>query len=712
MTTYIGTATSRVDGRAKVTGAAKYAAEFNTSGLAHGSVVTSTIAKGRIARIDASEALSVAGVIDVLTHQNRPPMASVDSAYKDDLAPEGAPFRPLYNDRIWFSGQPIALVVAEEPEIARFAVSLVRVQYDKGAHVTDLHGQRDAATPVKAPTNPFEALFTPPKSRGAPVQALAAAEVRHSAEYHVPIEHHNPMELYASTVIFEPDGKLTIYDKTQGVQNVQRYVCNVLGMEPGDVRVVSPFVGGGFGSGLRPQYNVVLAALAARALQRSVRLVLTRQQMYVLGYRPAMIQEIELGAKAGGTLDAIAHEAITVTSQYEDFYRQETGWSGLLYNSAHAKYMHKLARLELATSCDMRAPSAATAVYALECAMDELAAALELDPLELRLRCYSDRDQHGDRPYGSKHLRECYRQGAATFGWHKRREEPRSMRDGTELVGWGMATGVWEALQVPITVRIMLTANGHAQVSCATSDIGTGTYTIMAQVAADMLGLPLDNVTIKLGDSTLPQSPVEGGSWIAASVSNGIVTTVDAVREELLRLTKQMPNSPLVGTTPDEVALADGKLVSKRDASRTVSIADAMRHGAVDRIEQEKTTTFADDGSHAHNTHSAVFVEVKVDEQLGVIRVTRVVSAVAAGRILNTKTASSQIIGGVVWGIGMALHEETLVDHKFGRIMNANIAEYHVPVNADVHDIKVIFVDEPDDTVNPLGIKGLGEIGI
>jgi len=265
---------------------------------------------------------------------------------------------------------------------------------------------------------------------------------------------------------------------------------------------------------------------------------------------------------------------------------------------------------------------------------------------------------------------------------------------------------------VPIAVRIVLTANGHAEVSCATSDIGTGTYTIMTQVVADMLGLPLDNITIKLGDSTLPQSPVEGGSWIAASVSNGIVTTSVAVRDELLRFAKQMPNSPLADAMPDEVVLADGKLVSKRDAARAVPITDAMRHGGVDRIEQEKSTSFDDDGSHAHNTHSAIFAEVKVDEQLGVIRVTRVVSAVAAGRILNTKTARSQIIGGVVWGIGMALHEETLIDHKFGRIMNANIAEYHVAVNADVHDIDVIFVDEPDAIINPLGIKGVGEIGI
>ena len=708
MTGYIGTATSRVDGRAKVTGAAKYAGEFTTAGLAHGSVVTSRIAKGRIARIDASEALAIAGVLDVLTHQNRPRMARVDSAYKDEVAPEGSPFRPLYDDRIWFSGQPIALVVAEEPEIARFAASLVRVEYDAEAHVTDLHRERDAAVALEPAENPF----TPPRPRGRPEQALAAAGVHHRGEYSVPIEHHNPMEPYASTVMFEPDGKLTVYDKTQGVQNVQRYLCSVLEMEPAEVRVLSPFVGGAFGSGLRPQYQVILAALAARALKRSVRLVLTRQQMYGLGYRPAMIQQIELGADGDGTLDLIAHGAVTVTSQYEEFYRQETGWSGLLYKSASAKYTHKLARLDLATPCDMRAPSAATGLYALECAMDELAVALKLDPVELRLRCYSERDQHTERPYSSKSLRDCYRQGAEAFGWGKRDPEPRSMRDGNELVGWGMATGIWEALQVPISVRIVLTANGHAEVSCATSDIGTGTYTIMTQVAAEMLGLPLDSVTIKLGDSSLPQSPVEGGSWIAASVSNGIVTTADAVREELLRLVKRMPNSPLADATPDEVALTDGKLVSKRDPARAVPIADAMRHDGVDRIEQEKATTFADDGSHAHNTHSAIFAEVKVDEQLGVIRVARIVSAVAAGRILNTKTAASQIMGGVVWGIGMALHEETLLDHTFGRIMNANIGEYHVPVNADVHEIEVIFVDEPDDIVNPLGIKGLGEIGI
>ena len=727
MATYIGTPTSRVDGRAKVTGTAKYAAEYNQPGLAYAAIVAATIAKGRVVRIDASEALRLEGVIHVLTHESKPQMAGPDrafkvesdraylakgnraymahkdQAYKDEVAPEdGSPYRPLYDDKVRFNGQPVALVVAEEWEIARFAASLVRVEYEEEPHVTDLFSRRDEAF----------ALNNTPKPRGKAEKAYAAAAVRHEGEYYIPIEHHNPMELFASTVVWEENGKLTVYDKTQGVQNVQRYVCSVFGMKADDVRVVSPFVGGAFGSGLRPQHNVALAVLAARALKRSVRLVLTRRQMYALCYRPGTIERLSLGANQNGTLDAIMHEAIAMTSQYETFARNDTGWSGQLYKSPNAKYVHRVARLDLPTPADMRAPGAATGVYALECAMDELAVLLHLDPLELRLRCYSDRDQDAGLPYSSKKLRECYRQGAEAFGWDKRNPEPRSMRDSSELVGFGMATGVWEALQMTMAARIVLTANGHAEVTCATSDIGTGTHTIMAQVAAELLGLPLENVTAKLGDSTLPQSPVEGGSWTAASVAHAIAATCEAIRKELLRLAKKAPDSPLARAKLDDVTLADGRIVLKQDPSRALSIADAMRAGGVDRIEQEKSAQFDDNGKHAHNTHSAVFAEVKVDEQLGVIRVTRLVNAVAAGRILNTKTARSQIVGGLVWGISMALHEETLVDHRFGRVMNADIAEYHVPVNADVHDIEVIFVDEPDDVINPLGIKGVGEIGI
>jgi xanthine dehydrogenase YagR molybdenum-binding subunit len=702
MTSYIGSSTSRVDGRAKVTGRAQYAGEFKAPNLVYGSVVTSTIARGHIARIDTSRALAVDGVLDVLTHENRPKMASSDEAYNDECLPGGSPFRPLYDDKIKFNNQPIALVLAEESEIARFAATLVQIDYVAEKHATDLHTQINKAYVVDKPDKP----------RGNAAKAYAAAAVRHEGEYFIPIEHHNPMELFAATVIWNGDGKLTVFDKTQGVQNVQRYVCGVFGLNPDNVRVLSPFVGGAFGSGLRPQYEVVLAVQGALQLQRSIQLVLTRAQMYSLGYRPATIERVALGASTDGTLDAITHEAIAMTSQYEDYSRNDTSWSALLYKSANAKYEHKLARLDVPTPCDMRAPGAATGVYALECAMDELAVALKLDPVELRLRCYSDSDQNNDVPFTSKQLKACYRKGAEAFGWARRIPEPRSMRDGNDLIGWGMATGIWEALQMPTAARIVLTGNGHAEVSCATTDIGTGTYTIMAQVAADMLGVPIDYVTVKLGDSSLPHSQVEGGSWMAASVTHAIAATANEVRKEVLGLAQKMPGSLLAGLQPDDVVLSDGMIAAKQSKSRAVSLADAMRHGGVDRVEHEKLAEFKEDSKHARNTHSAIFAEVKVDEQLGIIRVTRVVNAVAAGRIINTKTAASQIMGSVVWGIGMALHEETQVDHNFGRIMNANIAEYHVPVNADVQDIKIIFVDEPDSTVNPLGIKGVGEIGI
>ena len=703
MNAYVGTPTSRVDGRAKVTGAAKYAGEFAADGLLHGFVVEASIARGRITRLDTSEALKVKGVVDVLTHEHRPPLADNDEAWKDEVAPEkGSPFRPLYDGVVKFSGQPIALVVAEDWETAMFAATRVRVEYEQEAFSTDLESERGKAAKVDQPHKP----------RGDAAASLTRAAVRHEADYVIPTEHHNPMELFATTALWDGSGGLTVCDKTQGVQNVQKFLCSVFGKKPDDIRVISPYVGGAFGSGLRPQHQVVLATLAALALKRSVRVVLTRQQMYGLGYRPMTIERVALGARPDGTLDVISHEAIAVTSRYEDFSRNDTGWAEQLYKSVNSHYSHKLVDLDVSTPSDMRAPGAATGVCALECAMDELAVALKLDPVDLRLRCYSDRDQSEDLPYTSKQLRECYARGAEAFGWSRRNPAPRTMRDGKELVGWGMATGVWEALQMPVAVRIVLTANGHAEVSCAASDIGTGTYTIVAQVAADALGLPIENISVRLADSTLPQAPVEGGSWMAASSAHAVLGAAEEIRWELARLAKAMPGSPLADLDAANVTLTDGTIASSDGRGAAVSIADVMRHSKLERIEKEKLNQFAEDKSHARNTHSAVFAEVKIDEELGIIRVTRVVNAVAAGRILNTKTGRSQIMGGVVWGIGMALHEETLMDHRFGRIMNANIAEYHIPVNADVHDIDVIFVDEPDDRINRLGIKGLGEIGL
>src|SRR5947209_1347381 len=706
-TSYLGKPASRIDGRAKVTGLAKYAAEYNVPGLAHGVVVSSAIAKVRIKRIDTGDALSVDGVLDVFTHEHRPKLASAHEKYTDEVAPSGSPFRPLYDDRILFSGQPVALVVAEEFEIARFAASLVRVEYERQPHVTDFEAQRQRATGSKQDGAP-----PPSHTRGHPAKAFDQAAVRVEAEYRMPVEHHNPMEPFAATAVWEGDDRITVFDKTQGPQNCRNYVAGVFGMPRDKVRVLSPYVGGGFGSGLRPQYELPLAVLAARALKRSVRVTLTRQQMFTLGYRAANVHELALAASNDGNLASFRHEAVSVTSQFEDFQRDLVNWSSLLYRCANSELGQRLVRLDQNTPCDMRAPGGAEGAYAIECAMDELAYAANIDPLELRLINYSDKDQIEDRRYSSKQLRECYRQGAEKFGWSNRNPQLRSMRDGNELIGWGMATGIWEAMQMPASAKAVLTANGSVEIASATADIGPGTYTWMTQLAAEMLGVPIENVTAKLGDSALPDAPVEGGSFTVSSVGCAIHAACRAVQKELLGLAQKMARSPLAGAKLDDVVFAEGKIRHKHEESREVSVADAMRAGKADRIEKEASAEPNERSKYSHLTHSAVFAEVKVDEQLGVIRVTRLGTAVADGRILNQKLASSQILGAVVGGIGMALHEETVTDHRFGRFMSHNLADYHVPANADVHAIDVIFVEEKDDEINPLGVKGVGEIGI
>src|SRR6266404_1367117 len=704
-TSYLGKPTPRIDGRAKVTGLAKYAAEYNVSGLAHGCVVSSAIAKGRIKRIHTADALSVDGVLDVFTHEHRPKLASSHEKYTDEVAPSGSPFRPLYDDKILFSGQPVALVVAEEFEIARFAASLIRVEYERKPHVTDFDAQRKRGAISKR--DPAQSV-----ARGNPAPAFEQAAVRIKAEYRMPVEHHNPMEPFAATAVWEDDDRITVFDKTQGPQNCRNYVAGVFGMPRDKVRVLSPYVGGGFGSGLRPQYELPLAVLAARALKRSVRVTLTRQQMFTLGYRSANIHELALGADSDGSLVSFRHHAVGMTSRFEDFQRDFVHWSSRLYRCENVELGQSLVKLDQNTPCDMRAPGGAEGAYAIECAMDELASAANIDPLELRLINYSDKDQIEDRRYSSKQLRECYRQGAEEFGWSNRNPQLRSMRDGNELIGWGMATGIWEAMQMPASAKAVLTANGSVEIASATADIGPGTYTWMTQLAAEMLGVPLENVTAKLGDSALPDAPVEGGSFTVSSVGSAIHAACRAVQKELLGLAQKMARSPLAGAKLDDVVFAEGKIRHRDDESREVSVVDAMRAGKAYRIEKEASAEPNERSKYSHSTHSAVFVEVKVDEQLGVIRVTRVVSAVAAGRILNPKLTSSQILGAVVGGIGMALHEETVTDHRFGRFMSHNLADYHVPVNADVHAIDVIFVEEKDDEINPLGVKGVGEIGI
>jgi xanthine dehydrogenase YagR molybdenum-binding subunit len=707
-TAHIGKPISRVDGRAKVTGGAKYAAEYNVPDLAYGWVISSAVARGKVTRIDADEALALPGVLQVFTHENAPTLARSDRSWRDQVAPPGSPFRPLHGDEVQFSAQPVALVVADTLELARHAARLVRVEYDPEAHETDLDRHRKEARKPK----PREGM-TPAEPRGDAKKAFARAAVQLEAEYRVPVEHHNPMEMFATTVVRNKDGTLTVYDKTQGVQNVRDYLCNVFGLPEEELRVVSPFVGGAFGSGLRPQYQVCLAVLAARELKRSVRVTLTRQQMFSFGHRPATWQRVALGTGPDGALEAVMQEAVSETSRFEDYSENVVNWLGLLYRCDNVKLTHKVVPLDLYTPIDMRAPGAVWGVYALECAMDELAAKLGIDPVELRLKNYADRDQNEDLPFSSKELRACYRQGAERFGWARRDPRPRSMREGTTLVGWGMASGVWEAQQESAAAKAVLTADGKLTVSSATADIGTGTYTIMTQIAAETLGLPVESVTFRLGDSSLPEAPVEGGSFTASSVGSAVKAVCDKVRMKLFRLAQPIDDSPLADVSLADVTFADGTIRLPGDRSRAVSLTRAMRYGNLDTVEAEASAEAgARQKRYSSYTHSAVFAEVKVDADFGTVYVPRVVSAVAAGRILNPKTARSQVLGGVVGGIGTALEEESVLDHAFGRYMNHSLADYHVPVNADVHDIEVIFVEEEDKVVNPLGAKGLGEIGI
>jgi xanthine dehydrogenase YagR molybdenum-binding subunit len=707
-----GDAVSRVDARAKVTGAARYAAEHLGEDMVFGVVVNSAVARGRITSLHVDEALRIPGVLDVLSHQRRPKTRSLGIFYKDMIAPGGTPFKPFYSDEILYSGQPIALVLAETFEAARYAAALVRADYAQQPHDTNLmegFGRAHDPSRLKAGFSP------PPKPVGNADAAFSEAPVKIEAEFYSGVEHHNPMEMHASTVLLDPaSGHLTIYDKTQGSQNSRWVVSHVFGLPKEKVTVKNPFIGGAFGSGLRPQYNLILAVMGALQLKRSVRVVLTRQQMFTFGHRPETWQRVKLAADSDGRLRAVVHEAVAETSRLEDYTEVVVNWSGQLYRCDNVRLVYKVVSLDQYTPLDMRAPGAAHGVHALEVAMDELSYALGMDPLALRLKNYTDHDAAKNLPYSTKKLRECYEQGAERFGWHMRSPQPRSRREGSELVGWGMASGIWDAMQMFARARAVLHADGQLVVSSAATDIGTGTYTAMSIIAATAMGLPLEQVRFVLGDSNLPVAPVEGGSSHVATVGSAVEGACEKIQQRLLKLAQAMPNSPFDGLRLNDVQFANGCLQRADAPDTAVPLTDIMAASGQATLDEKYLLlpNVLKQKKYVRSVHSAVFCEVRVDEAFGTVRVTRVVSAIDAGRIISGKTARSQVVGGVVWGISQALHEETHTDHAFGRFMNHSLAEYHVAVNADIHDIDVIFVEEPDTVVSRLGAKGVGEIGL
>ncbi|HEX8775159.1 MAG TPA: xanthine dehydrogenase family protein molybdopterin-binding subunit, partial [Pyrinomonadaceae bacterium] len=571
MTRYIGKEMSRVDGVAKVTGRAKYAAEFKVPHLAYGFIVLGSVAKGTIKSIDAREAESAPGVIRVFTHLNVPKLGP--KTITEDAPPRGArderdkSFRALQSDRIYFNAQPVALVVAETYEQARYASRLVRVSYNAEKHATDTEAVRvRARMPPRASAKP----------RGNPEDAMKSAAVKIEAEYRIPIEHHNPMEPHAAIAVWQDD-RLTIFDKTQEVYGVRAHLASAFGIPEENVSVISPYVGGAFGSSLRPNYYPALTAMAARELKRPVKVVYTRTQMFTgHGYRPYTIQKIALGAEASGKLTAMIHEAVHNTSSFEEFNDNTTGFTRQVYACPNLYAPTKIVDTDLNTPTWMRAPGAVSGMFALECAMDELAYALKIDPLELRLINYAETDPESGRPFSSKALRECYRLGAEKFGWKGRKMEPRSMRDGRLLVGWGTATGIWGAFQMPAAARITLKADGTAHVASATSDIGPGTYTVVTMIAAEYLGLPIERVQFELGDTKLPRAPAQGGSWTTASVGSAVHGAALAVAAKLLTTANRDASSPLKGATAADVEMADGRLRLKADPSKFVNVSEVM----------------------------------------------------------------------------------------------------------------------------------------
>lgn len=647
----IGAPLDRVDGREKVTGQAEYAYEHRVDGVAYAVPVVATIAKGSVRAVDAGDALAIAGVLAVLSHENAPRLAT----------PGNRELYVLQEPRVAYRGQVVAAVVAESLEVAREAAARVRVDYDQHAHDVEL--REDHPGLYKPDTvNPS---FETDAEQGDPDAALAAAAVTHDATYVTPAYHNNPMEPHATLALWE-GGRLTLYDSTQGVQGARNAVAGAFGMEAEDVRVICPHVGGGFGSKGMPHAHVVVAALAARAVERPVKLAVTRQQMFALtGYRTPTIQRVRLGADADGTLTAIVHDAFEQTSTLKEFAEQTAVVTRMMYAAPNRRTTHRLVRLDVPSPSWMRAPGECPGMFALESALDELAVALGIDPIELRVRNEPDIDPEKGIPFSSRNLVACLREGAERFGWAGRDPAPGVRRDGEWLVGTGVASSTYPAYRSPASASVRAEGDGRFVVRLSASDLGTGARTALTQIAADALGVAPSHVRVEIGDSELPRAGTAGGSMGTASYGSAVHKACRALVE------------------------GGGEEASASTVDDIKALENLSRHA-----------------------FGAQFAEVRVNTVTGEIRVPRMFGMFAAGRIINAKTARSQFIGGMTMGLGMALLEESVMDTQFGDYVNHDFAQYHVPACADVLDIDADWIEEEDAHLNPMGSKGIGEIGI
>jgi xanthine dehydrogenase YagR molybdenum-binding subunit len=659
-----------------------------------------------VTSLDVAAAKAHPGVVEIMTPANRPPLAEDPDAKTNPFM-----FRLdlLQNDQVRYANQPIAVVIAETLEAATEGAALLSPRYDAQPARVGLDGNESYVPPVVGIGNPAQV------QRGDVEAGLAAASNRVEATYETPAQYHNAMEPHAIVAAWDGDA-LSIDTPSQGLAMAVGRVAGLFGIAPENIHIRSPFLGGGFGSKGFISGPQLLGILAARLVGRPVKLVLRREHMYgPLGHRAPTRQKLRIGTDGDGLLTALDHHAKTVTSTFDDFYEPAADASHTLYASPNIATSHEAVRIDSGTPLFMRAPGEATGSIALESAIDEAAAACGIDPLEFRLKNYAEVEPISGKPFSSKALRECYAQGAARFGWSTRPLKPRSLRDEAGLlVGWGVGTATFPALMFAAEARAVLRSDGSGVMETGAHDMGQGAWTAFAQIAADGLGLDLDALEFKAGTSDLPDAGIAGGSAHTATAGMAIHNAGAAVIAKLADLATGDERSPLFGAGNAGVVARSGRLFRRDDEARSESYGDILKRAGLAQVEArgQGAADPAAQASYAMHAHGAVFAEVKVDPDLGQIRVTRLVGAFAAGRIINPRLVQSQIFGGMIWGVSFALHEEAVTDRRSGRILNANLAEYHIPVNADVPSLEALLIDEHDPHVNALGIKGVGEIGI
>lgn len=703
----IGKPLSRLDGPLKVTGRARYSYEHRgVKDTAYGYIVGATIGKGRISGIDTSRAEAAPRVLAVLTYLNAPkqaplhPRENVPSRYD-----RSEPF--LFSPDVRYHGEPVALVVAETFEAARHAASLVDVRYVPDAQAKfDLRANQSRAYKPKM-ANAGNAAHT---SEGDFDSAFAAAPVKLDLTYHLPYEHNLPMEPHATQAVWEGE-KLTLYSGQQLAGPAHSSVAKTLQIPPENVRIVTHFIGGGFGSKAPLHAQAVLAALGAKVVKRPVKVAQTRPQMFAnTNHRPECVQRMRLGATQDGTLTAIAHDVWTQTTPFDEFIEQTAAFSRGLYAAPNRLHRHWGVMLDLPSSDVMRAPGEEPGSVAMECAMDELAMALDMDPIELRFKNEPEDDPESHLPFSSRSLVECYREGARRFSWSNRPKRPGTLRDGRWLVGYGVASALFPTLMRPSSAAVRLNADGTAVVRLDMTDLGTGSYTVLTQVAAESLGLPLDRVTVEMGDSKLPTTGGSGGSFGTASAGSAVLLACEDARAQIAQLVTKDRHSPLAGADASSVTLRSGQVMADEKSEQLQAVLSRLAPNGVEGKGEHKGS----EGQPKYSMHAygAQFAEVGVDIDSGEIRVRRLLGVFGSGRILNPKTARSQLIGGMIMGLGAGLTEESVLDTRDGSFVNHDLAEYHVPVNADIPQIEAICLEEKEPYANPLGVKGLGEVGI